>query len=146
MTTQEMVNAYAILRGAKVTKMDDADKFRVVKAMRPMKAAQREMEDFREDAVEKLKGDGHDEMTAKAQQWQREGEKTTLTEDERRAVNAYFADYNHRVEQCLRDEACKTRTAEYETLTGEAFAKLVASNDWTVEQIAAVEDALVDER
>ena len=35
MTTQEMVNAYAILRGAKVTKMDDADKFRVVKAMRP---------------------------------------------------------------------------------------------------------------
>ena len=37
MTTQEMVNAYAILRGAKVTKMDDADKFRVVKAMRPMK-------------------------------------------------------------------------------------------------------------
>lgn len=142
-TTEKIVGAYSILADAKITKMEDADKYKVIKMLRSLRGVALAFEEFRQDAVTRLRGEEHEKMVELADQWRREGEKTTLTEDERRGVNMYFAEYNRKVEECLRDEADKENDLEFEVLTEEAFGKLVASNDWTVRQIMEVEEVLL---
>lgn len=141
-TTKEIVEAYALLREAKVTRMDDADKFKVIKALRPMRKVSEEFDDFRSDALEKLKGERHDEMAERARKWQQDGDKTTLTEAERAEVNAYFTEYNDKVTKCLKDEMGKTHDLGDTGLTDDALGKLVASNDWTLGQIETVAEVL----
>lgn len=140
--TEKVVSVYGVLAEAKITKMEDKDKFKVIKALKELKVVAKAFEDFRTDALEKLKGEEHDKMVERAQQWQREGDKTTLTEDERIEVNKYLTDYNTKVAECLKEEAEKENDITFEPLTEEALGKLVASNDWTVRQIMEIEEVL----
>lgn len=82
-------------------------------------------------------------MLEKAQQWQAEGEKTTLSESERIEINRYFNDYNNKISECLKDEGLKENKLDYEPLKEHIFGKLVASNDWTLGQIAAIEEVII---
>lgn len=128
--------------GTKLTKMEDKDKFIVIKAMRQMKPVATGYDDFVKDAQEKLKGDGFNEMMEKAKKWQEEGDKTTLTIEERVSLNAYFNAYNKRVEDCLKEEAEKDVELTYERLQEDAFGKLVSSNDFDVKTIMELNDVL----
>lgn len=144
MKTKQVVEAYNVLGGAKLTKMEDKDKFTVIKAMRQMKPVAIGYEDFVKDAQEKLKDERFDDMRGKAQKWQEEGDKTALTVDERIEVNAYFAAYNKRVNDCLKEEQEKEVELGYGRLDEEAFGKLVASNDFDVNTILLLGDALAE--
>ena len=57
MKTIEITNIFAVLNEAKLTKMEDADKFKVIKALRAIKPIAKGYEDFVEDAKNKLKGE-----------------------------------------------------------------------------------------
>lgn len=142
MKTIEIVKAYRIINEAKLTKMEDADKYKVIKAIRALKPIATSFDDFTKEAQERLKGEEFANMQKKAEQWQKEGEKTTLTMDERIAINRFFTDYNKRVEECVKEEAEKEVSPEYGRLSEEAFSKLIGSNDWSVKEILAVMDAL----
>ena len=150
MKTIEITNIYAVLNEAKLTKMEDADKFKVIKALRVIKPIAKGYEDFIEEAKNQLKGDDHDKMTKKAQDWNKDnqgkkvGELTQEQIDELNAINTYFAEYNKRVETCLKEEAGKEVELTYDKLSEEAFSKLVASNDWTCGQIMALSDAVAE--
>ena len=150
MKTIEITNIYAVLNEAKLTKMDDADKFKVIKALRVIKPVAKGYEDFVEEAKNKLKGDDHDKMTEKAQAWNKDnqgkkvGELTQEQIDELNTINTYFAEYNKRVETCLKEEAEKEVELTFDKLSEEAFSKLVASNDWTCGQIMALSDAVAE--
>ena len=74
MKTIEITNIYAVLNEAKLTKMDDADKFKVIKVLRVIKPVAKGYEDFVEDVKNKLKGDDHDKMTEKAQAWNKDNQ------------------------------------------------------------------------
>ena len=50
MKTIEITNIYAVLNEAKLTKMEDADKFKVIKALRVIKPIAKGYEDFIEEA------------------------------------------------------------------------------------------------
>lgn len=141
-TTKEIVEVYSILKDAKITKMDDADKFKVIKSLRPLKKISEDFEDFRTDALEKLKGDNHNEMTERARKWQQDGDKTTLTDKERIEVNTYFTEYNDKVTKCLTEELEKEHDLDDVNLTEDAFGKLIASNDWTLGQIEIIGNIL----
>lgn len=143
METRKAVETYNTLNTAKLTKMEDKDKFLVIKAMRQLKPIATAYEDFAKDAQEKLKGEDFDTIRKQAQQWQEEGESTTLTLDERRHINLYLNDYNAKVAECLKEEAAKDSPTTFERLSEEAFGKLIASNDWTVETIMKLHEALV---
>ena len=151
MKTIEITNIYAVLNEAKLTKMDDADKFKVIKALRVIKPIAKGYEDFIEEAKNKLKGDDHDKMTEKAQAWNKDnqgkkvGELTQEQIDELNTINTYFAEYNKRVETCLKEEAEKEVELTFDKLSEEAFCKLVASNDWTCGQILSLSDFIVKE-
>ena len=64
--------------------------------------------------------------------------------DELNTINTYFAEYNKRVEACLKEEAEKEVELTFDKLSEEAFSKLVASNDWTCGQIMALSDAVAE--
>ncbi len=142
MKTINIVTAYRTINAAKLTKMDDADKYRVIKAIREMKPIAEQFDSFVSDARERLKPEDFDAMQKKAVKWQKEGEQTTLTMEERIAINRFFTDYNKRVEECVKEEAEKEVSPEYGRLSEEAFEKLIGSNDWTVKEIMEVEDVL----
>lgn len=142
-TTEKIMSVYNLISDAKLTKMEDGDKFKMIRMIRAFKPVVTNFEDFKKVASEKLKGENHDYMLEKAQQWQAEGEKTTLSESERIEINRYFNDYNNKVLECLKDETMKENEFDYETLSIQAFGKFVASNDWTLGEIAAIEEVII---
>lgn len=138
MKKEDVLKGYAIVNDAKLTKLDDIAKFKVIKACKVMKPIVTELQDFEKDAREKLKGENHEAMIKQAEQWREEGENTTLTIDERKALNKYFEEYNEKVTKCLVDELQSDLDATWEKLSEEELKKFVASNDWNVQQTIAV--------
>lgn len=150
MKTIDIATIYSLLNEAKLTKMDDADKFKVIKALRKIKPIAKAYEDFIEDAKNKLKGEDFDKMFEKAQTWNKDnqgkkvGELTQEQIAELEPINKYFAEYNQSVDKCVKEEAEKEVELTFDKLNEEAFGKLVASNDWTCGQIMALSDAVAE--
>lgn len=143
MKTIDIVKAYRIINDAKLTKMEDADKFKVIKATRQLKPVATSFDEFVKEAQERLKPEDWDGMQKKARKWQEDGDKSTLTVEERREINRYFTDYNAKVEECVKEEAEKEPELTYERLSEEAFGKFIASNDYDVRTIIELENILV---
>lgn len=145
MKTRQVVEVCKVLDDAKISKMEDKDKFLVIKAMRQLKPVSRSYEEFVKEAREKLKGDDFEELRKKAEQWQAEGENTSLSIAERQRINAYFAGYTDSVNACVREEEEKDNEFAYERLSEEAFGKLIASNDFDIKTIMSLQEALMKE-
>lgn len=142
MKTSTIIEVYQLLNTAKLTKMESKEKFSVIKIMRAMKPVAEEWDSFIKTMDEKLKGEHHEEMLAKAQQWQKEGEKTTLSLDERMAVNEYFAKFNKDRTEMITSEQSKEVNILFDKLTEEGFERLVDSNDFNVGQIVALQEVI----
>ena len=142
MKTLDIISVYKVLNEAKLSKMDDSDKFKVIKAVRALRSIANDFEELVKDVQEKLKDESFEEMQEKAKKWQEEGEKTSISVEERKSINQYFNDYSNKVDKCLKEEGEKDNELTFEKLTDEAFDKLTASNDWNVKTIIQVQDAL----
>lgn len=130
--TSEIVNVYKILVTSKLTKMETSDKAKVLKAMREMKPVADEWDSFLKTVDEKLQKDNHEEIIKKAQQWQQEGEKTTLTDAEKIEINKYLIEYKKEEDECMNDELEKIVSLSFDKINESAFEKLIDSNDWLV--------------
>ena len=149
MKTIDIVNAYNVLNAAKLAKMQDTDKFTVIRAMRALKPIYTGYEDAVKDAQERLKPEGFDDLQRRAADWNathKDKKLTDLTPEERTTldgINAAYRDYTSKVEECIRDLAETERELTHTRLTEDAFGKLLESNpDWTMQQILAVADVL----
>ena len=132
----DMVFAFRLLNGAKLSKMDDADKFKVIKATRAFRTTAKEFDDFLKDAQEKLKPENFEEMQESAKNMK------DLSEEDKARLNAFFSDYQKKIELCIEEETKKEVETVFEKLSEDAFAKLVSSNDFTVNDIMVLQDAL----
>jgi len=139
MKTKVVVNACRALAQARVTKMTSADKAKAIRAFKALKGAASDFDDLLKEAQERLKPEGFDDLNRKAQ----EGK---LSNSERAEYNAMLEMYQEEVNLTLDDESRKEREVEFERLSAEAFNALVDSNDFTLAQIAAVEEALCGKR
>lgn len=149
MKTIDIVNAYNVLNGAKLAKMQDADKFTVIRAMRALKPIQTDYEAAVKDAQERLKPEDFDALQKKAADWNathKDKKLTDLTPEERTTldgINAAYRDYTDKVEQCVRDLAETEKTLDYTRLSQDAFGKLLESNpEWKMQEILGVADVL----
>ena len=149
MKTIDIVNAYNVLNGAKLAKMQDADKFTVIRAMRALKPIQADYEAAVRDAQERLKPEDFDALQKKAADWNathKDKKLTDLTPEERATldgINAAYRDYTEKVEQCVRDLAETEKTLDYTRLSQDAFGKLLESNpEWKMQEILGVADVL----
>ena len=135
MKKQELKVIYEILSGAKLNKMEDNDKFKVIKIMRELKPINSEITEAIKDAQDKLKDENHDELLEKAKTNQ-------LSEEELIKANAYFKKFEKDIYAAIKD-ILETEIELKEKISVEAFEKLIASNDYTVEVIMILEDAIV---
>lgn len=131
-TTEKAVITFRILNNAKFGKMKDGDKFNAVKIMKELKPVATSYDDFLKDAAEKLKPEGSEEIQGKIQS----GEK--LSSDEQKEWDKY----NQNVAKCVQDELAKELELDFVALSEEGFKGLLASNDFTMGEVLALDEVI----
>lgn len=139
---KNIVAAYNVLGEAKVTKLEESEVIKIVKARKAMRPIADEFEAFLKDAQEKFKPECWDDVQAKVQQWQQEGENTTLTDDEQRGVNTALADYQNSINKAVNDELEREVEINIETLKEESATKLITENGWELKKLEEIEVVL----
>jgi hypothetical protein len=145
-TTEKVLNAYRIISGAKYTKMDDADKIKVWKIARALKPVADKFEDDSKDAADKMKpSEDFADNLQKAQEFERitkdkdfDASKLPMGVAEYNEFIKKFQDYNRLVGEAVKEFAEKEVVIEFEPLSEESFGKLMASNEWTMEQTVEI--------
>lgn len=145
-TTEKVLNAYRIISGAKYTKMDDADKIKVWKIARALKPVATKFDDDSKDAAEKLKpSEDFADNLQRAQEFERitnekdfDASKLPMGAAEYNEFIKKLQDYNRLVGEAVKEFADKEVEIEFEPLSEESFGKLMASNEWTMEQTVEI--------
>ena len=140
--TEKVLNAYRVLSTAKYSKMADEDKIKVWKIARTLKPVAEKFEDDSKDAAEKMKpSEDFDEKLQKAQEYERmikdkdaDMTKLPIGAAEYSAFIKEFQQYNKLVGDAIKEFADKEVEVSFEKLSEDAFGKLMASNEWTMEQ------------
>ena len=149
MTTDQIASAYNLINPAKLSKMEDADKFKVIKGIRVLKPISESFEAFIKDARERLKDEDYPSMEERANQWNKKYKDAKLRSEipaeeikELEEINAYLKEYNDKVNECIQEEADKEHEITFEKLNEDAFVKFIASNDFDVKTIVELQDTL----
>lgn len=139
MKVKSIVEAYKMLGNSKSTNLDDSDKGKILKARKVMRPIADEFEAFLKDAQELYKPEDWDETQKKLAQWQQEGEKTTLSEDERIAINKALIGYQSAIDKAVKAELEKEVEIAIEKLSEGSDIKLMSANDWTPNQLDMID-------
>jgi hypothetical protein len=147
--TEKVLNAYRVLSTAKYSKMADEDKIKVWKIARTLKPVADKFDDDSKDAAEKFKpSEDFDEKLQKAQEYERTIRNTEKDSEERAVEYGKFVGefnaYQKLVNDAVKDFANKEVEVEFEKLSEDAFGKLMASNEWTMEQAMVLGDIITD--
>ena len=151
-TTEKVLEAYNIIGMAKYSKLDDADKIKAWKITRQLKPIAEKFDEESKDAAEKMKpSEDYDERLAKAQEYETEirkpgcdASKLPMGAAEYAQFIEEFKAYQKLVGDTVKDFAEKEVEVEFEPLSEEAFGKLMASNDWTMQQVTALGDLVCE--
>lgn len=130
--TESIVAAFRIINNAKISKMEDAEKFALIKAVRHLKKVNNEFDEFLKDAQNRLKPEGFDAIAAKYQN------KEELTAEE----NAILSKYNTDVSECVKEELEKDVELPFTPLSEESLGRFIASNDFSVSEVLMVSDVI----
>ena len=143
--TEEVLKVYNIISTCKYNKMDDADKVKAWKVTRVLKPIATKFDEDSKDAAEKMKpSEDFTERLVMAQDFERlrnEGgdiKESKMGPAEYDAFVKEFKDYNKLVNDAVKEFADKEVEIEFEALSDDAFGKLMASNEWTMEQATTV--------
>lgn len=145
MKAERIAMLCGLLKQSRTTKMEDQGRLKVLRIIKALRPAATEYEADVKEAREKMKDEDFDRMTAKAEKWQAEGGKA-LTEEEKMAVNAYFARYNKRVADAVAVISGKSKEVKLDKLSQEEFLRLINSNDYTGEQMELLDDTVVEQK
>lgn len=149
LTTEKVLTAFNVLKGASYQKMTDDDKIKLWKIARAMKPIATKFEDDSKDAAEKLKPEGLDELLEKAKEYEQKKAKgdtdLPMSEAEYLAfINGDWAKFNKLLAKAVKEFADAEVGLEFDALSEDAFAKLMASNDWKVDQVMTVADLIIN--
>lgn len=133
MKLEKIVTAYRALGEAKVTKLDEGEVIKIVKARKAMRTYAEEYEAFLKDAQEKLKGEGFDELQAKVQKW------AELTDEEKLAVNKELGEYQRKIDKTVQEELEREVDIEVDKLAEGSLPKLLQENGWELKKLDELE-------
>ena len=147
-TTEKILSVYNILKGASYQKMSDDDKIKLWKIARAMKPIATKFEDDSKDAAEKLKPEGIEVTLEKAKEYEQKKQKgdtdLPMTEAEYLGfINGDWAKFNNLLTKAVKEFADAEVELEFEPLNEDSFSKLIASNDWKMEQVMTVGEFLL---
>ena len=138
--TDKAIALYRTMDTAKYGKMADEDKVRVWKIARAMRPVALGFEEESSSAAEKMKpSEDFSERWQRAQEYERmknQGATDTLpmTDTEYRSFVAEFRRYDALVNKAVGELGAKEVELEFEGISEDAFGKLMASNEWTINQ------------
>lgn len=136
---KQIVSAYKVLGEAKVTKLEEGEVIKVVKARKAMRPIADDFDAFLKDCQEKFKPENWDEVQEKVAQWQKEGENTTLTEAERVELNKAIISYQQKVDGAVKDELAREVEVSVEPLKEESATKMLVENGWELKKLDEIE-------
>lgn len=136
---QKIVSAYKVLGEAKVTKLEESEVVKVVKVRKAMRPIADDFDAFLKDCQEKFKPENWDEVQEKVQQWQKEGDNTTLTEAERIDINKALVEYQRKIDAAMKDELAREVEVSVETLKEESATKMLVENGWELKKLDEIE-------
>ena len=147
-TVKKVTDAYAFLDKAKYTKMEAADRRKLIKGIYRMKKVSAEYNDFRNDALKRLRPDNAEEMATLLSELDRmkpEEQMNALSQQKYADALRANAEFNKAVGECLGEELEKEVELDFLPLTEEAFDRLLDSNpEWSVGQAMLAEEILCD--
>lgn len=136
-TLEKMWIAYTALGKAKVSRLEESEVIKVLRARKAMRPYVEELRAFEEDVEAKLKPDGFDETAniyngALAKFKANKDYVATKEEDESlKAVTEFF----RKKERAMQEEFSKEVELNLEFLSVESEAKLLAENGWEPEKL-----------
>ena len=136
---KNIVSAYKVLGEAKVTKLEESEVIKVVKARKAMRPIADDFDAFLKDCQEKFKPENWDEVQETVAQWQKEGENTTLTEAERVELNKAIIGYQQKVDGAVKDELAREVEISVESLKEESATKMLVENGWELKKLDEIE-------
>ena len=139
MKLKQILAAYSRIENATATKLKEDDVIKLLKARKAMRPYVNEYKDFLKDAQDKFKPENWAEIERKIEQWRQEGDRTTLTEEERIEINKVGSEYDKKVQSAVKDELEKEIEIEFEKLSENADTKLMIENRWTPAQLEEIE-------
>jgi len=150
--TEKILAAYKVISMAKYAKLEDKDKVKVWKIARALKPFATKFDEDAKDAADKLKPtEDFAERLQKAQDYERMIKEPNLDASnlpmgaaEYGAFVVEFQKYNLLVGKAIKEFADKEVKLDFEPLTEDAFGKLIASNDWTMEQTIEIGALIVE--
>ena len=147
--TEKVLQVYNIVNTAKYTKMNDDDKVKIWKIVRILKPIATKFDEDAKDAAEKLRpSEDFTERLQKAQQFERakqEGkEYDGMASTEYAQFIDEFKEYNDLVNKAVKEFADTIVELEFNPISEDAFGKLMASNDWNMEQATIVGDFILE--
>lgn len=132
-TTEQIVTAYRLINPAKLTKMENTERFAIILATRQLKKVTTDFDELLKDVQEKLKpAEGFDKIIGKVQS------KEDLTPEEASILNKYNKD----VSDCVTNELKKEIELDFEPLSKDALEHFIASNDFSVSDIITIQDVI----
>lgn len=132
-SVKQIVDAYNALGNAKTTKVDDAEKGKILKARKAMRPIAEEFDAFLKDCQEKFKPENWDELQARVQKWD------TLTKEEKNETNKAFDKYQKSIDGVVKEELEKEVELTFDKLSEGADVKIMSASDWTPNQLDALE-------
>lgn len=135
MKVKEIVSAYKVLGEAKVSNLEESEIKKIVLNRKAMRNIVEDFEAFLKDCQEKFKPENWDELQSKIQQWQQEGDKTTLSEEERITINKTIVEYQVKINNAIKEEENRIVEINIETLSEESITKLLKHNDWQTSKL-----------
>lgn len=144
MKTMEMVEAYKILSQAKYQKMSDDGKIKVWKITRQLRPIALQFEEEQNDAKEKLiPSEDFMQKLQKAQQYELSLKNKdiipNISKEEYEKFIQEFIKYNNIINDALKEISEKEVNLIFEKISEEEFGKLMASNDWSMDQVNKIE-------
>lgn len=124
LSVKQIVEAASALRSARANTLDDAVRLRIVKIRAALKGEAEAYQSFDEDLVKTMKGEGFDDLAARAQA-------KTLSGEELARWNAEAMRYGSAVGSARAEYlAREVEVADFPKLGEEDVLKLLKENDW----------------
>ena len=132
-TIKKIVDAYKALGEAKVTKLEEAEVIKVIKARKAMRPIAEEYDEFFKDCQEKFKPEDWDNIQNDLQQCQK------LTEARRIELDIVLRTYQKKINETVKDELEREVELNIATLKEESATKILVENDWSVGKLDEID-------
>ena len=148
-TTEKALTVFNVLKGAAYQKLSDEDKVKVWKAYRTLHPVATKFKEDSRDAAEKLKPEGMEATLEKAKEYEQKKAKgdtdLPMTEQEyKEFINGDWAKFNQLLSKAVKEFADTEVEVEFEPINEDGFSKLMASNNWTMEQVLIVSEFITE--